>query len=248
MAKRLGISPKALRVYERAGLVRPHRTDVGWRAYGPAQQARLHQVLVLKRLGLSLKRIGELLEGKMKSLEAVLALQQQVLESRRLETDRALALLSAARCKLAANGALSPDDLAQLTRETAMTKSMTEEELGRTLQPFVDKHFTPAEQDAFRARKNDFDQARVVREWDDLIAEGRALQAKGDPTSPEASDLARRWMDQVRKFAGDDPDTIAKTARVNMDALADPETARKMPFDLSLMQFVSEAYRHADTP
>ena len=63
MAQRLGVSPKALRVYERSGLVRPHRTDAGWRVYGPDQQARLHQVLVLKRLGLTLARIGELLSG-----------------------------------------------------------------------------------------------------------------------------------------------------------------------------------------
>ena len=106
MARRLGVSPKALRVYERSGLVRPHRTAAGWRAYGPAQQARLHQVLVLKRLGLSLARIGELLAGKLQSLDAVLALQQQVLEGRRAETDRSLALLSAARAKLARDGPL----------------------------------------------------------------------------------------------------------------------------------------------
>ena len=80
MAERLGVSPKALRVYEQAGLVRPHRTSAGWRAYGPDQQARLHQVLVLKRLGLSLGRIGELLSGRLQSLDAVLALQQQVLK------------------------------------------------------------------------------------------------------------------------------------------------------------------------
>ena len=78
MAERLGVSPKALRVYERAGLVRPHRTDAGWRAYGPDQQARLHQVLVLKRLGLTLARIGELLSGRLKSLDAVLAVGRQM--------------------------------------------------------------------------------------------------------------------------------------------------------------------------
>ncbi len=243
MAERLGISPKALRVYERVGLVRPARTHAGWRAYGPDQQARLHQVLVLKRLGLSLKRIGELLEGEMQSLDAVLALQQQVLERRRLETERALELLSAARCKLARSGALSPDDLAQLTRETAMTKTMSDEDWGRTMQPHVDRHFTPEEQEAFQERKGEFDQAEVTRQWDALIAEGQALQAKGNPGSPEAINLAERWMAQVRKFTGEDPVVIAKSAKVNLDALADPETAPKMPFDLSLMQFVSEAYR-----
>ena len=54
-ARRLGVSVKALRVYEDKGLVEPVRTQAGWRAYGPEQMARLHQILALKRLGLPLK-------------------------------------------------------------------------------------------------------------------------------------------------------------------------------------------------
>lgn len=247
LAKRLGVSAKALRVYEAAGLVRAHRTETGWRTYGPAQQARLHQVLVLKRLGLSLKRIGELLAGEMGSLDAVLALQQQVLEARRDETARALTLLAAARDKLKRDGALSPDDLTQLTRETAMTQTMTDNEWEKTMKPHINKHFTPEEQEAWKARMGDFDQAEITRQWDELFAEARALQAIGDARSEAAMDHAERWMAQVKKFSGEDPAVIAKAAHVNMDALADPSTAPKMPFDLSLMQFVGEAYRNAQS-
>ena len=247
MAERLGVTPKALRVYERGGLVRPHRTAAGWRAYGPDQQARLHQVLVLKRLGLTLARIGELLGGRLKSLDAVLALQQQVLETRRDEADQALALLAAARCKLARDGALSPDDLTQLTRETAMNNTMSVQDWEQHVRPVYERHFTPDEQEVIKARNNEFDQAQIIREWDALIAEGRALQAKGDPGSPQAMDLARRWMTQVKKFTGDDATMIAKSAQANIEVLSNPETARKMPFDLPLMQFVGEAYRQAQT-
>ena len=245
MAERFGITPKALRVYERAGLVRPHRTAAGWRAYGPDQQARVHQVLVLKRLGLSLARIGELLGGRLKSLDTVLALQEQVLTERRAEADRALELLAAARRKLARDGALSPDDLTQLTRETAMDEKMTEEDWTRLAQPVFERHFTPEEQEQFKARKFSFSQEDVSREWDALFAEGRRLQAEGDPGTPAARDLATRWMAQVRRFTGDDPAIIAKSAQANMELLSHPEAARKMPFDLSLMRFVGEAYRRA---
>ena len=225
--------------------MRPHRTDAGWRAYGSDQQARLHQILVLKRLGLTLARIGELLSGRLKSLDAVLALQQQVRETRRDEADQALTLLAAARCKLARDGVLSPDDLTQLTRETVMSDKMSEEDWERHVRPVYERHFTPDEQDIIKARKNDFDQTEVIREWDALIAEGRALQAKGDPGSPQAMDLARRWMTQVRKFTGDDPAMIAKSAQANIEVLSKPATAHKMPFDLPLMQFVGEAYKRA---
>jgi len=48
MARRLGVTPKALRVYEREGLVAAGRTEAGWRVYGPAQAARLHQIIVVR--------------------------------------------------------------------------------------------------------------------------------------------------------------------------------------------------------
>jgi len=41
-AKRLGISVKALRLYEQRRLVAPLRTSADWRTYGPEQMARLH--------------------------------------------------------------------------------------------------------------------------------------------------------------------------------------------------------------
>ena len=39
-ARRLGISTKALRLYQERGLMKPMRTVAGWRAYGPEQMAR----------------------------------------------------------------------------------------------------------------------------------------------------------------------------------------------------------------
>jgi DNA-binding transcriptional MerR regulator len=61
-AARLGVSVRALRLYERHGLVRPPRTAAGWRVYGQVEIARLHQVLALKSLGLPLARV--LLAGR----------------------------------------------------------------------------------------------------------------------------------------------------------------------------------------
>ena len=246
MAERLGVSPKALRVYERAGLVRPARTSAGWRAYGPHQQARLHQVLALKRLGLSLARVGELLGGKLASLDAVLALQQQVLETRRAETDKGLAVLAAARAKLARDGALSPDDLTRLTRETVMTEKMSDEEMAAVFKPLTDRHFSAEDQTKLMDRKDDYFQPEVSRMWDALIAEGDALVARrADPGSAHAADFAERWMAQVNKFTGGDASLNAKSAAMYKDAFADPQTAGKMPFSQALWLFVGEARKRA---
>src|SRR5215468_6550262 len=77
-ARRLGVTIKALRVYEREGLVIPHRAESGWRLYGPAQIARLHQIVVLRDLGLSLKSIRKLV-GNRSRLRDVLRLQREAL-------------------------------------------------------------------------------------------------------------------------------------------------------------------------
>ena len=53
-AKALGVTRRALRFYEQRGLVNPLKTSNGYRVYGPATLARLHQVLALKRLGFTL--------------------------------------------------------------------------------------------------------------------------------------------------------------------------------------------------
>ena len=98
-AAKLGVTIRALRLYERRGLVQPLRTQAGWRAFGPDQLERLHKVLAMKRLGLPLARIGELLGGRLASLAAVMAVQEEALLARRAETDRALLAVRAATRK-----------------------------------------------------------------------------------------------------------------------------------------------------
>ncbi len=126
MAARLGVSSKALRVYEREGLVTPGRSAAGWRAYGPAQAARLHQIMALRGLGLSLKQIRALLVDDKASLAYVLVLQRDSLAAQRGKLDAAIALLGVALLALEAGRDLTLDDLTHLTQETIMTHPVPE--------------------------------------------------------------------------------------------------------------------------
>lgn len=80
-AKRLGISAKALRLYEQRGLIAPIRSATGWRTYGPDEIARAAQIVALRALGLSLGQVGRVLGGGSRSLESALAEHQAALES-----------------------------------------------------------------------------------------------------------------------------------------------------------------------
>lgn len=81
-ARRLGVSAKALRLYEQRGLVAPVRSAAGWRAYGPAEMARAAEIAALRALGLSLAQVARVLGGDARALEPALAMHQTALETR----------------------------------------------------------------------------------------------------------------------------------------------------------------------
>jgi DNA-binding transcriptional MerR regulator len=81
-ANRLGVSTKALRLYEQHGLVAPGRTAAGWRAYGPDEMARAAEIAALRALGLGLAQVARVLGGNSQGLEAALAAHQVTLEGR----------------------------------------------------------------------------------------------------------------------------------------------------------------------
>ncbi|MEL6382003.1 MAG: MerR family transcriptional regulator [Cyanobacteria bacterium J06626_18] len=61
---RLGqVSIKALRLYDQRDLLKPAQVDAdsGYRYYRIEQLSRLHRILALKAMGLSLEQIGQLL-------------------------------------------------------------------------------------------------------------------------------------------------------------------------------------------
>jgi len=72
-AAKLGISTKALRVYEERGLITPDRSATGWRAYGAEDMARAARIASLRALGLSLAQVEAALRGDVGALEAGLA-------------------------------------------------------------------------------------------------------------------------------------------------------------------------------
>jgi DNA-binding transcriptional MerR regulator len=55
---------RALRVYERHGLIEPARSSKGWRCYGPGELQRLNVIVTLRAFGMTLAQIRWLLETK----------------------------------------------------------------------------------------------------------------------------------------------------------------------------------------
>lgn len=117
-ARRLGVSAKALRLYEQAALLKPLRTEAGWRAYGPDEMARAEEIVALRGLGLSLAQVARVLGGDAAALEPALAAHQAGLEAQAAAIAETIARVRTLRADLAAGG---PVDVSRLADPPAAT-------------------------------------------------------------------------------------------------------------------------------
>src|ERR1700727_67896 len=115
-ARRLGVSVKALRLYEQRGLMAPARTAAGWRAYGPDEMARVAEIVALRELGLSLSQVARVIGGDSESLEPALAAHQTALEGRVHQLVDAVDKVRRLRSDLAGGRAPAACELADLLR------------------------------------------------------------------------------------------------------------------------------------
>lgn len=236
----LGISAKALRVCERHGLIEPSRTAAGYRVYGPAEMRRLHQVLALKSLGLSLAQIGKCLAGLGDNLGPILEAQERELLSRIATLRTAVAAVAAARSRLKAGGCLSVDDLVTLTKEIVMTEGKPD--WRQHLTALFAPHFTDAQREKIVGLpmgkpETDAD----IQEREMLLAEAKALVGT-DPGSLAAMELARRWRDRAIRFTGGNQAMLLKLRTVLEEALANPEISATLPWrdELSFIKAATE--------
>lgn len=115
-ACRLGVSAKALRLWEARGLVAPGRTGAGWRAYGPEDMARADEVAALRALGLSLGEVAKVLDGDAAALAGALAAHEAALEARAGELAILLGRVRTLRARIARGESPAAGELVALAR------------------------------------------------------------------------------------------------------------------------------------
>lgn len=115
-AKRLGVSAKALRLYEQRGLMTPLRTATGWRMYGPTEMTRAREIVALRKLKLSLAQVALVLEGDPACLAPALEAHRKVLEGRIGDLAQSLERLGDLRAGLAKGQAPAGGELEEVLR------------------------------------------------------------------------------------------------------------------------------------
>lgn len=113
-SRQLGVSAKALRLYEERGLLTPGRTPAGWRAYGPVEMQRAEEIVALRALGFSLAQVARVLSGDASGLEPALAAHQTALEGRLRHLAAAIDRIRSLRADLASGATPAVSDLTGL--------------------------------------------------------------------------------------------------------------------------------------
>ena len=194
LARRTGVSVRALHHYDAIGLLRPSlRTPSGHRLYGRPDVERLQQIQSLRAMGISLDEVGRLLDGPALSPRRVLALHA---ERARREAGR--------QARLA-------ERLARLGADMDAARIVSLDELCRLIEEItrMDQYFTPEQLDVLREKRERAGPERlaaVQAEWAEIIPAVQAAMDRGaDPGAPEVVALARRWTALSHEFTGGDP-------------------------------------------
>ncbi|NVD98260.1 MerR family transcriptional regulator [Massilia sp. BJB1822] len=195
LAKRTGLTVRALHHYDSIGLLKPSaRSDSGYRLYNVNDVARLHQIQALRRFGIALSDIAAMLDDPAHPLADTVARQIEALEHQ-IEQ----ASLLRRRLKQL-QGQLQEGEAPELA---GWLRTME-------LMAVYDRYFSKEELARLPFQPQD---RQRNRSWAQLVAQVRSAMAEGQAAESEASQaLARRWMEMLEKDTASDPATAARIA------------------------------------
>jgi len=193
IARRTGLTVRALHHYEAAGLLRPaSRSDAGYRLYGEAELLRLQHIVSLKALGFSLADIRACIDADAPSLGSALARQIERLREAVVRQQELLGRLERIAHQLAAGATIDAETLLNGIEATTIMQN----------------HFSNEQLQAIKARGEALGAERireVERAWPEVVSGMQAaLALDKDPASAEVRALARRWRGLLREFTGGD--------------------------------------------
>lgn len=186
-----GVTVKALHHYERVGLLKPRRSESGYRLYAEQDLERLEQIIALKFLGLPLKQIKEVLDRTALALPDALRLQRQAIEEKQALLRRAARVIRAAEESLECG---KPADPAVLKKIIGVIGMQSEIEA-------MKRYYSTDE--AFEQRRRHYEEGPLP-EWQQMYRDVEAILGS-DPASDQAQALADRWLELSVRAAKGDP-------------------------------------------
>ena len=239
VARRTGLTSRALRFYEARGLLKPLRTYNGRRLYGVGELERIQQILALKRAGLSLAQIGKLTSRGDLDLGTIVDAQLELIEQRKTELEEARTLLMTVKSRI---GRGEPVDAATFCSLIRQGDRIME---AKDWKEVTDRYFSEEERDhwAQHAPQPGFDQDEYSGRWKDLGDRVQAAIPKG-PDSAEAQALYDEWQELLAPFkAVATPEMMAGATRLYERMDEWHGTVPQAPFTPEAFRFIQEVGR-----
>lgn len=242
VSQRTGLSARALRFYEARGLIRPLRTGSGRRCYGAGELERLHQLVALKRAGLSLVQIKALFDRKPIDLRALIGLQLEALDAQAAALGEARAILRTTLSRIDRGEPIDAATFCSLIRTGDVM--MTED--AEKWKNVTDRYMSEEARADFAAKRAEMGDAfgatheEIGAKWKDLGSRIKAAMPM-DPASEQAQAFLREWGALLEPFARVATPAMMEGSRqmyANMDkweGQADPG------FDHQVFQFIQQA-------
>ena len=200
-----GVTVKALHHYDRLGLLRPGRTEAGYRVYCERDLEALEQIVALKFLGIPLKQIGAVLK-RAAQLPDALRLQRRALEEKHALLGRAIRAIQTAEESLESG---QPADTAILKTIIEVLDMKNDMQDGIAV---MKKYYS---EEAWERHRRYYEEGPSP-EWRELYRETEAL-LDTDPGSAPAQELVERWFELSRRAYTGDPDVQTDSPTAWMD-------------------------------
>ena len=219
LARRTGLTVRALHHYDSIGLLHPSgRSDNGYRLYSRDDVARLHSIQTLRRMGLSLGDVAQLLDGGTVTLPAILERQIGVLDQEISQAQALRARLGVMQSILAGGGRPEIDDwLASLSMMKTFEQYFSFSELKLVFERWK----------------------RCKSEWPPLLQSVReAMESGVPPDSVELQPLARQWMDISARWMDGDLKLLTRWGSMLREQ---PGLPLPNGMDRTLLEYINEA-------
>ena len=200
-AELAGVTVKALHHYDRLGLLRPARTDAGYRLYTPADLPRLEQIVALRFLGIPLKQIRPLLERDALPLQKTFRQQRDVLEDKRRLLDLAINALVEAEHAIESGAASAAPILQNVIRVISMQdidvmRKYYGDEAWAQWKHHYEEWPSPEWQVLYRDIAGALDQDPAGNAAQALAARWLALTQGASPLAAVRTGLMKAWADR----------------------------------------------------
>jgi DNA-binding transcriptional MerR regulator len=212
MAKKAGVSQKAIRLYDEKGLLKPTEYSEGnYRLYDTAALQILEKIVALKQIGFSLEEIRDNLKsGEASDIKSALEIQLQRMEEKKYQLEKTT---DAIKRTLARKEKLDWDDVAEIVQYVSTDQSADERHWDAL------KH-TSGEMDWYIRIFNSLDIKEGTRVLD--LGCGYAKLWRNNWTSiPKGTkitgyDIHGSWADDFAKFIPENKDTLPAGVTIDL--------------------------------